>query len=92
MIVEGDFIKYERKEKSHFIVVWVIEARASITGEIETKVRFLAKRFVKRSYWRPNTTTKYLFEYYLRKNELANTIIPRIIRYQPNAWKSFRFK
>ena len=53
MIVEGDFIKYERKEKSHFIVVWVIEARASITGEIETKARFLAKRFAKRSYWRP---------------------------------------
>ena len=49
MIVEGDFIKYERKEKSHFIVVWVIEARASITGEIETKARFLAKRFAKRS-------------------------------------------
>ena len=60
MIVEGDFIKYERKEKSHFIVVWVIEARASITGtgEIETKARFLAKRFAKRSYWRPNTTIK----------------------------------
>ena len=90
MIVEGDFIKYERKEKSHFIVVWVIEARASITGEIETKARFLAKR--SKGYWSPNTTIKRLFECYFKKNELANTIIPRIIRYQPNAWKSLRFK
>ena len=65
MIVEGDFIKYERKEKSHFIVVWVIEARASITGEIETKARFLAKRFAKRSYWRsllqPQKSVVFLF-------------------------------
>ena len=57
-IIVEKFFKCDGKEKSHFIVVWVIESRASITGEIETKVRFLAKRFVKRSYWRPNTTIK----------------------------------
>ena len=34
----------------------------------------------------------FLYEYYFKKNELANTIIPNTIRYQPNAWKSFRFK
>ena len=77
-----------------FKVALVIEtvASVSITGKFETKAQILAKRFAKRSYWRLNTTIKYLFDCYLRKNELANTIIPNTIRYQPNAWKSFRFK
>ena len=38
-----------------FIVALVIEtvASVSITGKFETKAQILAKRFAKRSYWRP---------------------------------------
>ena len=46
---------YKNKIRRTFQVALVIEtiALVSITGKFETETQILAKRFAKRSYWRP---------------------------------------